>query len=143
MSILGEKLMDKNIIKKYKKLTKSSLGILSVVGGMVISFFAGIAGIIMFDSPVMLILSVAVIVGVPVLCFKLYFAFSKRKDKKIEELRKMIFDNVNTADEVLKLGKENDIDLFSIAMEVRCFKELGLNGVPEWAARDGVLPPLK
>ena len=91
----------------------------------------------------MLILSVAVIVGVPVICFKLYFAFSKRKDKKIEELRKIIFDNVNTADEVLKLGKENDIDLFSIAMEVRCFKELGLKSVPEWAARDGALPPLK
>lgn len=52
----------------------------------------------------------------------------------------MVKDNFLTADDVLKLGKEIGIDLFSVALEVRCLKELGLAGVPEWCTRDGVLP---
>ena len=60
--------------------------------------------------------------------------------KKKTALEKALFDSKMLADDILELGKENGIDLFSVALEARCFHELGLIGVPEWCVKDQILP---
>ena len=61
--------------------------------------------------------------------------YCKYGEKKIKEL---INSNLS-ADEIMEFGKRLRTDLFSVAIEKRC-KELGLEGVPEWCVRDGILP---
>ena len=51
-----------------------------------------------------------------------------------------LFDSNVPAEEILELGRENKIDLINVAIKARCMNELGLRGVPEWCARDQILP---
>lgn len=51
-----------------------------------------------------------------------------------------VFDSNVPAEEILELGRENKIDLINVAIKARCMNELGLQGVPEWCARDQILP---
>lgn len=60
-------------------------------------------------------------------------------DKKRKALDMELENSTLTADEILQLGKEVKTDLFGIALSKRV-KELGLERVPEWCVRDGVLP---
>jgi hypothetical protein len=43
-------------------------------------------------------------------------------DKKTA-LEKALFDSKILAEDILELGKENGIDIFSVALEARCFHE--------------------
>lgn len=63
----------------------------------------------------------------------------KRYDRFIAKL----YDSNMSADAVLQLGKETGLDLFSLALQIRCIKELKMTGIPEWCFKDGVLPTEK
>ncbi len=75
-------------------------------------------------------------------CIPIFFVFITHRtaSRKMEALKKALFESKTLAEDILTLGKENGIDLFGVALEARCFHELGLKGVPEWCARDGMLP---
>ena len=107
---------------------------------LALSILAGIFGLVLTKKILMRVLFCFVLVGMPILAV---FSYAKcEKYFAVVELkcRQMVKDNSLTADEVMKLVKEMGVDLFSLALEVRCINELGLPGVPEWCARDGVLP---
>lgn len=58
------------------------------------------------------------------------------------KINDILLDNKLSADEIMSVGKRLNINLFSLALTVRC-KELGLSKVPEWCVRDSVLPTKK
>lgn len=120
---------------------------ITVVIACLVSFLGGITGIIIsviknnFSSiylfgPVSLFIPIVLMVG-----YFIWLATAdlKRRDKFVSSL----YNSDLSAEEVLIIGKKEDLDLFSIALDIRCRKELKLNGVPEWCARDGVLPNMK
>ena len=118
----------------YRKLTLPLLivGIILGVIGIVVSsgnsngFGLSLTIILMFAFPFITII---------------FFFFTQNiANKKLKALEKELFTSKVLADDILKFGKENGLDLFSVALDARCIHELGLKGVPEWCFRDSVLP---
>ncbi len=62
--------------------------------------------------------------------------------KKQKGLEKELFDTKMLADDILKFGKENGIDLYLVALWARCFHELGWIHVPEWCEKDRIMPTI-
>ena len=131
----------RNLCRKY--LLTGRIVRTSVIGVCVISVLAGVAGIIIsaikndFSNMslygVLLIIPIALLIG--------YFIwFAAFDPKRYDRLIATLYDSELSADEVLQIGNEVGIDLFSLALKIRCLKELKMKGVPEWCARDGVLP---
>lgn len=80
------------------------------------------------------------LVGVPILAILSYAEFEKYCIAVERKFNQMVKETLMTADDVMKLGKEIGVDLFPLALDIRCLNELGVAGVPEWCARDGILP---
>lgn len=79
----------------------------------------------------------------PIITIFFFFFTQNIAYKKLKALEKELFTSKVPADDILKFGKENGIDLFNVALDARCIHELGMKGVPEWCARDSVLPDRK
>ena len=133
--------MNQKLVKKYRRLKKIGwVDAPVLIVAMALSILSGIFGLCFAKTVSMRVLFCFVLVGVPILEIFAYAKFEKYCAAVELKFKQMVKDNIMTADDVLKLGKEMGIDLFNLAVEVRCIKELGLEGVPEWCARDGVLP---
>ena len=81
--------------------------------------------------------------AIPVATLISFISIQQVTYKKFVALEKELFNSKVLADDILKFGKENGIDLFSVALDARCLHELGLIGVPEWCARNSELPTKK
>lgn len=127
-------------IQKARKLRERSFFVL-----MVLLVVIGIIGVIVtsvkgeFDY-----LPVFCIIGflVPVVLFVLAMIGIVKIDDGSQEIKKIVLESSLSADEIMSVGEKLNINLFSLALAVRC-KELGLSSVPEWCVRDGVLPTKK
>ena len=133
--------MDKKLLKKYKRVTRADTAVLiSLLSISSLSILAGICGVFCASTPFMRVLFGFAAVCVPILSICVYMIFKKHYDS----VKNKFFDTVRkgslTADEVITLGSKNNLDLFGLALEIRCKKELGSEGIPEWCVRDGVLP---
>lgn len=100
-------------------------------------------GIYFFRSnTAILIAMIVALIALPTFIFiqnkRLYNEF----DEASIMLRKKLWDNDASAEEILRIARENKLDLEPLALRVRCVKELGMES-SEAAARDGVFPPLK
>lgn len=109
----------------------------------VASFLGGLTGVIIssVNNDFSRFSSFCILMLVPILLFFTYlirlFTVSGRKyNQLILSLRESEF----SAEEILQIGKETGLDLFSVALEIRCIKELKMESIPEWCVRDGVLP---
>ena len=110
---------------------------------LILSLGFCITGIYLFrnNGPLLTMMIIAM-VALPAFIIWQYFRFGKEFDTASIMLRKKLWDNDASADEIMRIGRENKLELFALALKVRCLKELGLESIPEAAARDGVLPPL-
>ncbi len=108
-----------------------------------LSFLGGLVGIIIcairnLDS--LITVCVILTLVVPIVMLILYLVcFQWLWDKRYDRLNSELRSSSLSANEILELGKKLKRDLFSVAVDKRC-KELGLESVPEWCVRDGVLP---
>lgn len=138
-----------NEMEKYKglcaryKWTDKFIRI-SVIAISILSLFSGIAVII--NSAIkndfshlylFIILSLVLPIALWVGYLIWLVAFDiKRRDKFMAR----IYESGLSADEVMQIGNEVGMDLFSVALNIRCIKELKMTSIPEWCARDEVLP---
>lgn len=76
----------------------------------------------------------------PVATFLLMIPIAFNAHKKAKILRKELFDSKMLAEDILKLGNENDIDLLDVAIAARCIHELGWEYVPEEYGKDRIMP---
>lgn len=110
----------------------------------IIAFWGGMAGIICCvanNNYRYFSLFASISLAVPIVILVGYFIWlATGSSKRQEKFRKMLYDSNLSAEEVLQIGKAVGMDLFAIALDIRCKKELKLPGVPQWCARDGVLP---
>lgn len=109
----------------------------------VASFLGGLTGVIIssVNNDFSRFSLFCILMLVPLLLFIIYlirlFTVSGRKyNQLILSLR----ESELSAEEILQIGKETGLDLFSVALEIRCKKELKMKSIPEWCVRDGVLP---
>ena len=114
------------------------LGALALVGGL-----AGVIVSVVNDDYTYFSLFAVIAFVVPIALFIGYIIWewvlgSKSHDKFIQSLK----DSGLSAEELLQVGKATKTDLFSLALYIRCVEELNMDGVPEWCARDGVMPEL-
>ena len=124
-----------HIIHKIFIIGYFSLAAILFLGGFVGLIISGIR-----NMDFLLSLSLILGFGGPVLMWILYIACIQWLwDKKIAGRKKELINSNLSADEIMEFGKRLRTDLFSVAIEKRC-KELGLEGVPEWCVRDGILP---
>ncbi len=131
-------------IKKYKKLLfMRKICTISYFMLMVLSFLAGLAGIITYgihNQDAFLIASVLLCIAVPPVMIAIYLTvLVVGKDKKRKALDLELENSILTADEILRIGEALKIDLFYVALRKRA-KELGIDRIPEWRVRDGILP---
>lgn len=77
--------------------------------------------------------------ALPLISLIIFFVNAFRKDKLREKLYNDVENGNFSAEEILILGDKINVNLFDIALRVRC-RELGLSSIPEWCVRDGVLP---
>lgn len=135
--------MDK-YYRKYKKLL--IIHKIFIIGYCVIAalaFLGGLVGIII--SAIRNIDSLIAMCGiltlvVPIVMLILYLVcFQWLWDKRYDRMDSELCSSNLSSNEILELGKKLKRDLFSVAVDKRC-KELGMESVPEWCVRDGVLP---
>lgn len=127
-------------IQRARKLRERSFFVL-----LVLLIVIGIVGIIVtsikgeFDY-----LPVFCIIGflVPIVLFVLAMIGIVKLDDGSEKIKSIVLESSLSADEIMSVGEKLNINLFSLALTVRC-KELDLSSVPEWCVRDGVLPTKK
>jgi hypothetical protein len=79
----------------------------------------------------------------PVATFLLIIPITNYDNKKFEILRKELFDSKMLAEDILKLGEENGIDLLNVAIAARCIHELGWEHVPEEYGKERIMPDKK
>lgn len=79
----------------------------------------------------------------PVATFLLAIPIAFNTNKKFDVLEKELLDSKMLADDILKFGEENGIDLLDVAIRARCVNELGWRGVPEAYAKDRIMPDKK
>jgi len=75
----------------------------------------------------------------PVLCVVTFIVSQTLKEKMLKKLHEDLVTSNYSADEIMEIGDKTNINLFDVALEIRC-KELGLTEVPVWCIHDGVLP---
>lgn len=109
----------------------------------VASFLGGLTGVIIssVNNDFSRFSLFCILMLVPLLLFFIYlirlFTVSGRKyNQLILSLR----ESELSAEEILQIDKETGLDLFSVALEIRCKKELKMKSIPEWCVSDGVLP---
>lgn len=130
------------IFNKKRKL-KKTLSTAAIVAGILVeitSFILFIIFVVQGDD-------LANIFGVlflvlPVLALIVFFVSAFKKDKLETQLYDALEKGNFSAEEILLIGEKINVNLFSKALSVRC-KELGLESIPEWCVRDGVLPTKK
>lgn len=131
-----------NLCHRYQKTNRTIRIVIIIV--CVVSFLGGIAELIYSavknDFSKLYLFGIFSLI-IPIVLFIGYLIWlatsgSKRHDQFIARL----YDSNLSAEEVLQIGNTVGMNLFSLALEIRCIKELKLSGVPEWCARDGVLP---
>ena len=122
------------VARVYRKLTLPLL-VLGVVLGVI-----GIVVTAGNSNESLLSLAMISFFVYPAIIISFLFLTQSGAYKRLEALKKELFTSKVLADDILKFGEENGIDLFSVALEARCFHELGLKGVPEWCFRDSALP---
>jgi hypothetical protein len=79
----------------------------------------------------------------PIVTFLLMIPIILNVNRKFEILRKELFDSKMLAEDILKLGKEYDIDLLNVAIAARCIHELGWEHVPEEYGKERIMPDKK
>ena len=131
-------------IKKCRKALKRKKFIsVSLVVLMLGTFIAGLVGIIstaVQDDYTYITLYAVITIAGPLVFLALTFVWMFTGSNVEEKINKELMNGEFSADEIMQIGKELNIYLFGAAAWVRCTKELGMDGVPEWVARDGVLP---
>lgn len=124
-----------HIIHKIFIIGYFSLAAILFLGGFVGLIISGIR-----NMDFLLSLSLILGLGGPVLMWILYIACIQWLwDKRIDRQKRDLLNSSLSAGEILEFGRRLNTDLFSAALDKRC-KELGLEGVPEWCVRDGILP---
>lgn len=126
-----------------KRKLKKTLSTAAIVAGILVeitSFILFIIFVVQGDN-------LANIFGVlflvlPVLALIAFFVSAFKKDKLETQLYDALEKGNFSAEEILLIGEKINVNLFSKALSVRC-KELGLESIPEWCVRDGVLPTKK
>ena len=130
------------ICHRYKMMGKITK--IAVIAVSAVAFIGGMAGIIRsavnedYSS-----FSFYVVMGVvfPIVLLIGYVIWLATSDiKRHNKFLANLYDSNLSADEVLQIGEKAGMNLFSVAADIRCKKELKMKGVPEWCARDGVLP---
>lgn len=110
----------------------------------VASFLGGLTGVIISSVTndfSKLSLFCIMMVVVPLLLYFCYLIWLfTASGRKYNQLILGLRESKLSAEEILHLGKETGLDLFSVALEIRCIKELKMKSIPEWCVRDGVLP---
>jgi len=76
----------------------------------------------------------------PVATFLLMIPLIINESRKFDILRKELFESKMLAEDILKLGEENGIDLLDVAIAARCIHELGWEYVPEEYGKDRIMP---
>lgn len=131
-------------IRKYRKfIFVRRLFYIVCFGIMAVAFLGGLAGVVICSvkndfSKFSLCMVIALVVPI-VLWILFLISIARGKEKKRAVLDKELEESSLTADEVMKLGETVKLNLFNVAATKRC-RELGLDEVPEWVVRDGVLP---
>lgn len=131
-------------VKKYRRLLfRHRLFIVCYFSVVLLAFFVGFAGIIgcgIRNTESYINVYAVLCLVVPVLMVLIYLiATATGKDKKRDALDSELVNSSLSADEIIQIGNELKINLFGVAVNKRV-KELGLEYVPEWCVRDGVLP---
>lgn len=130
--------------KKYKRLIRKKkvfacLFLVLIIG----AFLTGLTGFIVCavkNNDSMLVFFAVLGFAVPIVMLVAYLvATMTGKDKAKETLDSKLLKSELSADEVLKLGENLNLDLFGIAALKRA-KELGLEHLPEGCIRDRILP---
>ena len=136
--------IDPKYLKKYKKAAACErVWKKLIIPLLILEFVLGIIGIVVSANSHNGFLLTLAMISFFVTPFATFFVFTIPQinaNKKKEALEKALFDSKMLADDILELGKENGIDLFNVALEARCFHEIGLIGVPEWSVKDRILP---
>ena len=139
--------IDPKYLKKYKKAAACERVCKKlIIPSFILEGILGVIGIVASaNSHNGFLLNLAMIsfFVIPFSTIFFFFFIQYIAIKKKTALEKELFDSKVLAEDILELGKENGIDLFSVALEARCFHELGLTGVPEWCVRDAELPTKK
>lgn len=138
--------MEKFIVKYRKLLRRQKLFTVCYIVFMALELLGTLAGIIISGitgTDSLLTISVILfIVGPLVLVFFHVFVIRTLQSNKRKELDAEIYDSELNADEIMQVGAELKISLFSVALKKRVF-ELGLDFVPEGCIRDEILPTKK
>ena len=124
-------------IKKLRNVCFSSLTVLLIIIGIVGMIVTSVRGEFNY-LPLFCVIGVVL----PIALLIISIIWLMKFDNGSERIEKILLESKLSADEIMSIGKKFNIDLFSLALTVRC-KELGLSSVPEWCARDGVLPTQK
>lgn len=137
-------MIDPKYLKEYKKAASFERVYRKLfIPLLILAFLIGPIGAIMssiyLNGFLTVLLSIAALVLPFATIFSLLFVQSITC-KKQKALEKELFDSKMLAEDILKFGHENGIDLFLVALRARCFHELGLLYVPEWCQRNGELP---
>lgn len=133
-----------DFVQKYRAVfAKRKLFKFLYFGVMALAFLGGMAGIIasaVKDDYSKLTMYVIIALAVPVVLWIIYLiSIATGKDKKLDALAVELLESNLTADEIMKVGDEIKMSLFNVAI-IKRKKELGLESIPEWCVRDGVLP---
>lgn len=133
--------LDDKLVKKYRRNVKYNwVAVVTFLAIHSLAILLGIVGIACAETGTGRVIFCFILIGIPALAIFGFIKFERASKELKEKFEQMIKGSSMTADDVMKLGEELEISLFGLAVDIRCIKELGLPGVPEWCARDGVLP---
>lgn len=128
--------------KKYLRNVRNERIFVILISSL--SFIGGLVGIIIQivrDDYDYFSLCCIIAFVVPVVLASMYFVWLATGDiKRYEGIQRELFESTLSSDEIMKIGETLNVDLFSVALDVRCLKELNMDRVPEWCFRDRILP---
>ena len=138
-------MIDPKYLKEYKKAEAFKKVLIKlIVPLLVLEAAAGCVGIVVTAyNGFLLGLVLILFFVIPFTTVAVFIILVRSTGDKKMELEKALFESKMLAEDILKFGQENGIDLFLVALRARCFHELGLLYVPEWCQRNGELPTKK